>query len=122
MSAMTVAGTAVAACAGTPAPTTLPEEEPAAAPQLTARVAAIRGNDLDTMTREALEAVGGIQKIVNEGETVFIKPNMVTLPWAHLGRDPFVLGECANTVTTYGFDPVTGMQETKCTLCQIRAT
>jgi formate dehydrogenase major subunit len=38
------------------------------------------------------------------------------------GADPIVLGECANTVTTYGFDPVTGMQETKCTLCQIRAT
>jgi formate dehydrogenase major subunit len=36
------------------------------------------------------------------------------------GSDPIVLGECANTVTTYGFDPVTGMQETKCTLCQIR--
>jgi formate dehydrogenase major subunit len=35
------------------------------------------------------------------------------------GSDPIVLGECANTVTTYGFDPVTGMQETKATLCQI---
>ena len=35
--------------------------------------------------------------------------------------DPYVLGESVNTVTTYGFDPVTGMQETKCTLCQIRA-
>jgi len=38
------------------------------------------------------------------------------------GADPIVLGECANTVTTYGFDPVTGMQETKSTLCQIRST
>jgi len=37
------------------------------------------------------------------------------------GTDPIVLGESANSVTTYGFDPVTGMQETKCTLCQIRA-
>ncbi len=37
------------------------------------------------------------------------------------GTDPIVLGESANTVTTYGFDPVTGMQETKCTLCQIQA-
>jgi formate dehydrogenase major subunit len=37
------------------------------------------------------------------------------------GADPIVLGESANTVTTYGFDPVTGMQEAKCTLCQIRA-
>jgi formate dehydrogenase major subunit len=37
------------------------------------------------------------------------------------GSDPIVLGESANTLTTYGFDPVTGMQEPKATLCQIRA-
>jgi len=37
------------------------------------------------------------------------------------GSDPIVLGESVNTLTTYGFDPVTGMQETKVTLCQIRA-
>jgi formate dehydrogenase major subunit len=37
------------------------------------------------------------------------------------GCDPLVLGESVNTVTTYGFDPVTGMQEPKATLCQIRA-
>jgi formate dehydrogenase major subunit len=37
------------------------------------------------------------------------------------GNDPIVLGESVNTLTTYGFDPVTGMQEPKATLCQIRA-
>ncbi len=37
------------------------------------------------------------------------------------GTDPIVLGESVNTITTYGFDPVTGMQEPKATLCQIRA-
>jgi formate dehydrogenase major subunit len=37
------------------------------------------------------------------------------------GADPFVLGESANTITTYGYDPVTGMQEPKVTLCQISA-
>jgi formate dehydrogenase major subunit len=37
------------------------------------------------------------------------------------GTDPIVLGESVNTVTTYGFDPVTNMQEAKVTLCQIRA-
>ncbi len=37
------------------------------------------------------------------------------------GTDPIVLGESVNTVTTYGYDPVTNMQETKVTLCQIRA-
>jgi len=35
--------------------------------------------------------------------------------------DPIVLGESVNTLTTYGYDPVTGMQEPKATLCQIRA-
>jgi len=37
------------------------------------------------------------------------------------GLDPYVLGESANTITTYGYDPATGMQEPKATLCQIRA-
>ena len=37
------------------------------------------------------------------------------------GTDPIVLGESVNTITTYGYDPVTGMQEPKATLCQIRA-
>ena len=37
------------------------------------------------------------------------------------GADPIVLGESVNAITTYGFDPVTFMQETKVTLCQIRA-
>ena len=37
------------------------------------------------------------------------------------GTDPIVLGESVNTVTTYGYDPVTGMHEGKVTLCQIRA-
>jgi formate dehydrogenase major subunit len=37
------------------------------------------------------------------------------------GSDPVVLGESVNTVTTYGYDPVTGMHEGKVTLCQIRA-
>jgi formate dehydrogenase major subunit len=37
------------------------------------------------------------------------------------GTDPIVLGESVNALTTYGYDPVTAMQETKVTLCQIRA-
>jgi formate dehydrogenase major subunit len=32
------------------------------------------------------------------------------------GADPYVLGESANTATTYGYDSVTQMQETKTTL------
>ena len=37
------------------------------------------------------------------------------------GTDPYVLGESANSITSYGYDPATGMQEPKVTLCQIRA-
>ncbi len=37
------------------------------------------------------------------------------------GADPVVLGESANSITSYGYDPATGMQEPKVTLCQIRA-
>jgi formate dehydrogenase major subunit len=37
------------------------------------------------------------------------------------GTDPIVLGESANVITTYGYDPVTGMHEGKVTLCQIAA-
>ena len=34
------------------------------------------------------------------------------------GMDPIVLGESVNTLTTYGFDPVTGMQEAKVTFAK----
>ena len=35
------------------------------------------------------------------------------------GADPIVLGEACNTAFTYGYDSVTQMQETKCSLCRI---
>lgn len=35
------------------------------------------------------------------------------------GSEPYVIGESCNTATTYGYDPVTVMQETKVTLCKI---
>ncbi len=34
------------------------------------------------------------------------------------GADPYVIGEAANTAMTYGYDSVTNMQETKCSLCR----
>jgi formate dehydrogenase major subunit len=37
------------------------------------------------------------------------------------GTDPIVLGEMANLITSYGYDPVTGMHEGKTTICQIAA-
>ncbi|HEX4926382.1 MAG TPA: formate dehydrogenase subunit alpha [Burkholderiales bacterium] len=38
------------------------------------------------------------------------------------GAHPYVLGEAINTATTYGYDVVTMMQETKTTLCQVEKT
>jgi formate dehydrogenase major subunit len=37
------------------------------------------------------------------------------------GADPYVLGEAANTAFTYGYDIVTQMQESKVSLCRVRA-
>jgi formate dehydrogenase major subunit len=35
------------------------------------------------------------------------------------GAAPVIRGEAINTATTYGYDSVTMMQETKTTLCQV---
>jgi formate dehydrogenase major subunit len=35
------------------------------------------------------------------------------------GTAPYTRGEACNTATTYGYDSVTQMQETKVTLCKI---
>lgn len=58
----------------------------------TAQVAAVCGTDLYDMTREVLQGIGGIGRVVHDGESVFIKPNMVTLPWANT-TDRFRGGE-----------------------------
>ena len=61
--------------------------------KINAQVAAIRGDDLDSMTRDAIDALGGMQTVVDPGDTVFIKPNFVTI---HLAQDTncFHNGEC----------------------------
>ncbi len=41
------------------------------------------------------------------------------LPYYPEGAHPIVRGEAANTATTYGYDAVTMMQETKTTVCQV---
>jgi uncharacterized protein (DUF362 family) len=57
------------------------------------KVAAIRGDNLDSMTRDAIDALGGIRTVVNKGDTVFIKPNFVSFPWAQYNKC-FEIGEC----------------------------
>ncbi|MHC4198372.1 MAG: DUF362 domain-containing protein [Planctomycetota bacterium] len=58
-----------------------------------AKVAAIRGGNLDAMTRDAIDALGGMRKVVDKGDRVFIKPNFVTFPWAQHNKC-FHAGEC----------------------------
>jgi uncharacterized protein (DUF362 family) len=60
---------------------------------ITARAAAITGDNLYAITRDAIDAVGGMNTIVNKGDTVFIKPNFVTIPWAD-SNNCFHTGEC----------------------------
>jgi len=60
---------------------------------ITAQVASIKGDNLDSMTRDAVDALGGMQSVVNPGETVFIKPNFVSIPWAQT-NNCFHNGEC----------------------------
>ena len=83
MSAMAATGVMAGAC----------QKNPTGPVDPTARVAAVRGTDLASMARDALDSLGGVETVVHEGETVFIKPNMVTLPWAGQGN-PFAAGEC----------------------------
>jgi uncharacterized protein (DUF362 family) len=58
-----------------------------------AQVVAIKGNNLASMTRDAIDALGGIQAIVDKDDTVFIKPNFVSFPWAQY-NNCFHIGEC----------------------------
>jgi uncharacterized protein (DUF362 family) len=59
----------------------------------TAQVAAVRGDNLDKITRDAIGVLGGMRAIVEKGDTVFIKPNFVTFPWAQY-NNCFHGGEC----------------------------
>ena len=88
------AGVGAAVAMGSPWPlTTCRGAAGEASPEINAQVAAIRGNNLDSMTRDAIDALGGIQTVVNKGETVFLKPNFVTFPWAKHNKC-FHVGEC----------------------------
>jgi uncharacterized protein (DUF362 family) len=93
LSALAAVGVAAEGCARAIEPTQTPPPASNVVTKPSARVAAVRGKDLYAMTRDALEELGGIESVVHEGETVFIKPNMVTLPFAQNGNR-FALGEC----------------------------
>lgn len=94
VSATAAGSVAIGGCRSTPSgPTDGSGLDPEPVVDPTARVYAATGSDLPTMTRGILDAMGGIGTVVHQGETVFIKPNMVTLPWAHQ-QNVFAVGEC----------------------------
>lgn len=106
LSALAAGGVALGACGdGSVVPTgpsgpSGPGQPPAPPPwpspgpsDPVSRVSAARGSDLAELTRGALDRLGGIGEVVGKDETVFIKPNMVTLPWAD-SSNPFTGGEC----------------------------
>jgi len=106
LSALAAGGMALGACGdgsvvptgpagpGQPPPPPVPPPWPSPGPSdPVSRVSAARGSDLAELTRDALEGLGGIGEVVGKDETVFLKPNMVTLPWADSGN-PFTGGEC----------------------------
>ncbi len=101
LSALAVGGAAAAACSGESDPSgpsgplqpIEPPWDPPGPSDPIVPVSAVRGTDLPSMTRQALDLLGGIGEVVHQDETVFIKPNMVTMPWVASGRI-FTSGEC----------------------------
>jgi uncharacterized protein (DUF362 family) len=71
-----------------------PSAVPTATSSPLAKVAIVKGTDLRAMSRDVLDAVGGISSVVGEGHTVFIKPNFVTIGWQSIGREAIATGEC----------------------------
>ncbi len=82
----------LADCNGS-SPSATPTPVTPTSPPLT-RVALIKGDDLRSITRDAIDAVGGMSSVVHQGESVFIKPNFVTVGWMPVGREAFANGEC----------------------------
>jgi uncharacterized protein (DUF362 family) len=57
--------------------------------EINATVAAVKGKNLYSITRDAIAAIGGMESVVNEGEIVFIKGNFI-VPYPK----GFLNGEC----------------------------
>jgi len=68
--------------------------EPLKIKVVTSRVSVIKGTDLYAMTRQAIDALGGMKTIVKKGDRVFIKPNYIT--GGLDGHDPVSAGEIAH--------------------------
>ena len=89
----TTASTLITGCPSGTTPPIIPTDK-------RAEVAILKGLDLSTMTRDAIETLGGISSFINPGETVFIKPNFGSVGMVH--HNPILNGECTKVeiVTT----------------------
>ncbi len=58
------------------------------------QVSIVKGNDLYSITRKAINLLGGMKTIVKKGDKVFIKPNYVS--GGLDGHDPVAAGEIAH--------------------------
>ncbi len=61
---------------------------------LTSKVSIVKGYNLYSMTKEAIDLIGGMKKILKPGDKVFIKPNYIT--GGLDGHDPVSSGEIAH--------------------------
>lgn len=57
------------------------------------KVAVMKGENLSQLTLAAIKSLGGIESIISAGDSVFIKPNFVSFPWAK-DNNCFLNGEC----------------------------
>ena len=72
----------------------LPALSPAENNLLTSKVSIVKGYNLYSMAKEAIDLVGGMKRIVKPGDKVFIKPNYIT--GGLDGHDPVTAGEIAH--------------------------
>ena len=61
---------------------------------LKSQVSIVKGYDLRSATKQAIDLIGGMKKIVKAGDKVFIKPNYIT--GGLDGHDPVTSGEIAH--------------------------
>lgn len=70
----------------------LPESDQAKI--VSSSVSIVKGFDLYAMTKQAIDLIGGMKKIVKPGNKVFIKPNYIT--GGLDGHDPVIAGEISH--------------------------
>ena len=105
----------------TPLPTAIPTAAPTATPKPIPELVVARGENPDEMIRQAMKALGGMEKFVKKGAEVIVKPNMcvgyrsyeyaaTTNPWLVGGIVKLCLEAGAKRVRVMDF-PFDGTQQ-----------